>query len=113
MLRGNLALGLFWFAWISRPDIHWAWSIAARVSFGFGVVLITIGSTNYLVDSYTTFAAFEKLGVQWALKIPAGLVLVLYCHGRWVRSTFKPSQPSDAIKSRLGHSPTNTTWFLG
>ncbi|KAJ6094119.1 MFS general substrate transporter [Penicillium canescens] len=53
----SLAVGLFWFAWTSRPDIHWAWSIAAGVPFGFGVALITIGSTNYLVDSYTAFAA--------------------------------------------------------
>jgi hypothetical protein len=96
----SLAGGLFSFAWTSSPDIHWVWSIAAGVPFGFGVVLITIGSTNYLVDSYTTFAAsaltvcicaravcgalapllvrwaFSELGIQWALLIPAGLTLL-------------------------------------
>lgn len=139
----SLAVGLFWFAWTSSPDIHWAWSIAAGVPFGFGVVLITIGSTNYLVDSYTAFAAsaltvcicaravcgalapllvrsaFNKVGVQWALMIPAGLVLLcapfpfaLYCYGGWIRSRFKSGKLSDAINPRLGHFSTETTRLL-
>ncbi|CAI7625222.1 unnamed protein product [Penicillium glandicola] len=96
----SLVVGLFWFTLTSTPDIHWAWSISSGVPFEFGVVLITIGSTNYLVDPYTVFAAsalticicaraacgalapllvrraFEKFDVQWALTIPASLALV-------------------------------------
>ncbi|KAM0795807.1 hypothetical protein BDR22DRAFT_812987, partial [Usnea florida] len=71
----------------------------AGVPFGFSVVLVTISSTNYLVDSYTGFAAlalticiyaraicgayfhlfvrytFAHLGIYWGLSIPAFLVL--------------------------------------
>lgn len=96
----SIVVGLFWFAWTNGPDMHALVSIAAGIPFGFGVVLVTIGSTNYLVDSYTVFAAsaltvcicgravlgatfplfargiYEKLGVHWGSTIPACLALV-------------------------------------
>ncbi|RAL09576.1 MFS general substrate transporter [Aspergillus homomorphus CBS 101889] len=96
----SLTIGLFWLAGTSSPHFHWLWSITAGIPFGFGVVLITIGSTSYLVDAYTVFAAsaltvcicaraacgafspllirqaFSILSVRWALSIPATLALV-------------------------------------
>ena len=97
----SIVFGLFWFAWTTSPDIHWMINTVAGVPFGFGVVLVTISSTNYLVDSYTVFAAsalticicaratcgalfplfvryvFAQLGVYWGLSIPA--FLALFC----------------------------------
>jgi len=94
-----IVIGLFWFAWTVNPKVHWIINIAAGIPFGFGMILVTIGSTNYLVDSYTVFAAsalticivaraicgaifplfvrglFVNLGVYWALSIPAFLTL--------------------------------------
>ena len=96
----SIVVGLFWFAWTNGPDMHALVSIAAGIPFGFGVVLVTIGSTNYLVDSYTVFAAsaltvcicgrailgatfplfakgiYERLGVHWGSSIPAFLALI-------------------------------------
>ena len=96
----SIVLGLFWFAWTTSPDIHWAINTAAGIPFGFGIVLVTISSTNYLVDSYTVFAAsaltvcicaratcgavfplfvrglFASLGVKHALSLPALLALL-------------------------------------
>ena len=96
----SIVVGLFWFAWTTSPDIHWMINTAAGVPFGFGIVLVTISSTNYLVDSYTVFAAsaltvcicaratcgaafplfvrglFANLGVYWGLSIPAFLALL-------------------------------------
>ena len=95
----SIAIGLFWFACTNGADMHWMISVAAGAPFGFGVVLITIGSTNYIVDSYTVFAAsaltvcicarailgatfplfargiYVKLGVHWGSSIPAFLAL--------------------------------------
>ncbi len=75
-------------------------SIAAGAPFGFALVVIFQGINNYLVDSYTIFAAsvlagtavlrsamaaafplftdkmFERLGIHWGSSIPAFLALI-------------------------------------
>ncbi|KAH6997429.1 major facilitator superfamily domain-containing protein [Ilyonectria destructans] len=94
-----LPIGLFWFAWTNSPTIHWAVSIAAGIPFGFGMVLVFLSIMNYLIDSYTIFAAsvlaansvlrslfgaafplftaqmYDRLGIHWASTIPAFLAL--------------------------------------
>ncbi|KAK1140452.1 hypothetical protein N8T08_010398 [Aspergillus melleus] len=94
-----LPIGLFWFAWTNSPSIHWMASVAAGVPFGFGEVLVFLSVFNYLIDSYTIFAAsvlaansslrslfgmafplfttymYENLGIHWASSIPAFLAL--------------------------------------
>ncbi|KAI1411114.1 MFS general substrate transporter [Hypoxylon sp. FL1857] len=94
-----LPIGLFWFAWTNYPSIHWIASIAAGVPFGFGMVLVFLSIMNYLIDSYTIFAAsvlaansvlrslfgaafplfttymYRDLGIHWASSIPAFLAL--------------------------------------
>ncbi|XXH01730.1 hypothetical protein Hte_008091 [Hypoxylon texense] len=94
-----LPIGLFWFAWTNYPSIHWIVSIMAGVPFGFGMVLVFLSIMNYLIDSYTIFAAsvlaansvlrslfgaafplfttymYNNLGIHWASTIPAFLAL--------------------------------------
>lgn len=98
---GALALpvGLFWFAWTNGPDIHWISPIAAGVPFGFGMPFVFLLVSNYLVDTYTIYAAsvlaantllrstfgavfplftgymFERLGIHWGASVPAFLAL--------------------------------------
>ncbi|KZZ90266.1 Major facilitator superfamily domain, general substrate transporter [Moelleriella libera RCEF 2490] len=100
-LVGSIALpiGLFWFAWTNSASIHWIVSILAGVPFGFGMVLVFLSVFNYLIDSYTIFAAsvlaansvlrslfgaafplftqdmYDGLGIHWASSIPAFLAL--------------------------------------
>jgi hypothetical protein len=77
MLGGALIpVGLFWFAWTNGPEIHWIVPIIAGGPFGFGMVLVFLGMSihngqcedllltlrfpgimNYLIDSYTIYAA--------------------------------------------------------
>ncbi|KAJ6125718.1 hypothetical protein N7523_003338 [Penicillium sp. IBT 18751x] len=92
-----LPIGLFWFAWTNAPSVHWMASIAAGAPFGFGMVLIFLSVFNYLIDSYTIYAAsvlaansalrslfgmafplfttymYRNLGIHWASSIPAFL----------------------------------------
>ncbi|KAJ5081798.1 Major facilitator superfamily domain general substrate transporter [Penicillium alfredii] len=94
-----LPLGLFWFAWTNSPSIHWMVSVAAGAPFGFGMVLVFLSVFNYLIDSYTIFAAsvlaansalrslfgmafplfttymYRNLGIHWASSIPAFLAV--------------------------------------
>ncbi|KAH7095935.1 major facilitator superfamily domain-containing protein [Paraphoma chrysanthemicola] len=98
---GGIALpvGLFWFAWTNSPSIHWSVSVIAAIPFGFGMVLIFLSIMNYLIDSYTIFAAsvlagngiirsvfgaafplftsqmYARLGIHWASSIPAFLAV--------------------------------------
>lgn len=90
----SVPIGLFWFAWTNFPSIHWIASVAAMVPFGLGLVLIYMGIVNYLIDSYTIYAAsalaamsilrytfggmfplftnymYRGLGIHWASCIP-------------------------------------------
>ncbi|EFQ34146.1 major facilitator superfamily transporter [Colletotrichum graminicola] len=92
-------IGLFWFAWTTNPSIHWMASVAAGVPFGFSMILLFMGISNYLIDAYTIFAAsvlaancvirslfgaafplftnymYKNLGTNWASSIPAFLAL--------------------------------------
>lgn len=94
-----LPIGLFWFAWTNSPDLPWAASVCAAIPFGFGMVLIFLSIMNYLIDSYTIFAAsvlagngiirsvfgaafplftkqmYDSLGIHWASSVPAFLAV--------------------------------------
>lgn len=92
-MMGSIALpiSLFWFGWTARHDIHWIVPLLAGMPFGWGLILLFVGITNYLLDTYLalnaasamaangllryTFAGvfplftvqmYEKLGVDWS-----------------------------------------------
>lgn len=95
-----LPIGMFAFAWTNYPSIHWAVSIVLSAPFGFGCVLVILPIINYLIDSYTIYAAsvlaaaaifrsvvgavfplfttqmYDALGIHWATSVPAFLTLV-------------------------------------
>jgi MFS family permease len=95
-----LPVGMFAFAWTNYPSIHWSVSIILSAPFGFGCVLVILPVINYLIDSYTIYAAsvlaaaaifrsivgavfplfttqmYDNLGIHWASSIPAFLTLV-------------------------------------
>lgn len=95
-----LPIGMFAFAWTNYPSIHWSVSIILSAPFGFGCVLVILPMINYLIDSYTIYAAsvlaaaaifrsivgavfplfttqmYDSLGVHWATSVPAFMTLV-------------------------------------
>ncbi|KAJ5178068.1 Major facilitator superfamily domain general substrate transporter [Penicillium coprophilum] len=95
-----LPIGMFAFAWTSYPSIHWSISIILSTPFGLGCVLVILPIMNYLIDSYTIYAAsvlaaaaifrsvvgaafplfttqmYHNLGIHWASSIPAFMTLV-------------------------------------
>jgi hypothetical protein len=101
-MLGSIALpiGMFCFAWTNYPSIHWAVSIVLSAPFGFGCILVVLPVVNYLIDSYTIFAAsvlaasailrsvlaaafplftnqmYTNLGIRWASSVPAFLTVL-------------------------------------
>ncbi|CEL06509.1 hypothetical protein ASPCAL09685 [Aspergillus calidoustus] len=95
-----LPIGMFAFAWTNAPSIHWSVSIILSSPFGFGCVLVILPIMNYLIDSYTIYAAsvlaaaaifrsivgavfplftaqmYHNLGIHWASSVPAFLTLL-------------------------------------
>ncbi|KAL8669475.1 MAG: hypothetical protein Q9168_005937 [Polycauliona sp. 1 TL-2023] len=95
-----IPIALFWFAWTNYSNLPPYASIAAGIPFGFGMVIVYLSITNYLVNSYTIFSAsalaangilrslfgfafplfaapmYHRLGIHWASCIPAVLALV-------------------------------------
>ncbi|POS70299.1 hypothetical protein DHEL01_v211309 [Diaporthe helianthi] len=94
-----LPIGLFWFSWTNGPEIHWIVSILATIPFGAGMILIFFSLTQYLIDTYTIYAAsviagsgilrslfgaafplftanmYQGLGIHWASSLPGFLSL--------------------------------------
>ncbi|KIV93035.1 hypothetical protein PV10_04280 [Exophiala mesophila] len=92
-------LGMFLFAWTNYPSIHWIVCLIGIAVFCHGSVLVFLSGMNYLLDSYTIFAAsvlaanallravlaaafplftrqmYHNLGIHWASSIPAFLAL--------------------------------------
>ncbi|PLB37658.1 MFS transporter [Aspergillus candidus] len=94
-----IPIGLFTFSWTNHPSIHFIVSCIGSALFGFGLVNIFISMSNYLVDTYSVFAAsslaassvlrsilgavfplftpamYQALGIHWASSIPSFLSL--------------------------------------
>ncbi|RMZ88040.1 hypothetical protein DV736_g4740, partial [Chaetothyriales sp. CBS 134916] len=94
-----IPIGIFWFAWTNYTSIPWIVCIIGSAIFGFGIVLMFLPVMNYLIDSYTIYAAsvlaansilrslfgaifplfttymYNNLGIHWASSIPGFLAL--------------------------------------
>lgn len=96
-----LPIGLFWFAWTNSPTTFWLISVSAGTFIGFGMVLLYMSLTNYIVDAYLGYAAsalaattvvrssaaaafplftstmYNELGIHWASSVP-GFMSVIF-----------------------------------
>lgn len=57
-----LAVGEIWFAWTCTTSVHWIVPILAGIPFGAGNAGVFIYSNNYLVHSYSVYAASALAG---------------------------------------------------
>ncbi|KAI1326081.1 major facilitator superfamily transporter [Xylariaceae sp. FL0255] len=93
-------IGLFIFAWTNGLNVPYIVPIIASGIFGAGLVSVFLSTTNYLVDSYTVYAAsvlaassilrslfgaafplftdplYKAAGIHWGSSVPAFLALV-------------------------------------
>jgi len=106
-----LPIGLFWFAWTNSPELPFMICVSAGTLFGFGMVLLYMSLTNYIVDAYQGYAAsalaastvlrsvagaafplftaglYKNLGIHWASSLPGFLALAfipsLFAFYKW------------------------------
>ncbi|KAF9695676.1 hypothetical protein EKO04_006683 [Ascochyta lentis] len=75
-----LPIGLFWFAWTNAPELPFMICVSAGTLFGFGMVLLYMSLTNYIVDAYLGYAA-SALAASTVLRSVAGAVFPLFTGG--------------------------------
>ncbi|KIX00893.1 uncharacterized protein Z518_09958 [Rhinocladiella mackenziei CBS 650.93] len=73
-----LPLGLFWFAWSSRKDVHWISSILATIPFGIGNLLVFCSCVLYLIDTYGPLAGASAAAANGLLRYVIGAVFPLF-----------------------------------
>ena len=50
-------IGLFWYGWTVQAKVHWMSPIMATAVYGFGMLLIFMPASTYLIDVFTMHAA--------------------------------------------------------
>jgi hypothetical protein len=95
----SLPIGMFWFAWTNYPSIHWIVCIIASAPFGFVMVLVFLSAVNYLIDSYTIYAA-SVLAANSVLRSLFGAAFPL------IRTKSTPGWAS------TGHQVFQPSWLL-
>ncbi|ERS97529.1 hypothetical protein HMPREF1624_05698 [Sporothrix schenckii ATCC 58251] len=74
-----LPIGLFWYAWSSRPGGgNWAVVAASGIPFGIGAFVLFLSSIMYLVESYGPSASASALAANGSIRYMLGAVFPLF-----------------------------------
>lgn len=73
-----LPVGLFWFGWSARSDMHWIVPIIGTIPFGAGNLLVFCSTVNYLVDTYGGIYGASAAAANGMLRYVAGAVFPLF-----------------------------------
>ncbi|KAK1058821.1 hypothetical protein LTR74_013136 [Friedmanniomyces endolithicus] len=93
----GIPIGLFWFAWSARADVHWISPVLAGIPFAWGNLCVFMSAAMYLIDVYGslngasamaanglaryglgadkqpfplfTFQMYQRLGIGWATSL--------------------------------------------
>lgn len=79
MFAWLMPAGFFVFAWTSRPSVHWIVPCIGLSMIGAGNFVIFQGCLNYLVDTFTKFAA-SAIAVNTLTRSIFGAVFPLFSH---------------------------------
>jgi multidrug resistance protein len=73
-----LPLGLFWFGWSARRDVHWIVPVLATIPFGMGNWLVFASIIMYLVDTYESLYGASAAAANGLLRYTTGAVFPLF-----------------------------------
>ena len=74
----GIPLGLFWFAWTARKDVHWIVPIIGAVPFAWGNLGVFTAAALYLVDVYGTLNGASSLAANGLARYILGGVFPLF-----------------------------------
>ncbi|OCK78081.1 MFS general substrate transporter [Lepidopterella palustris CBS 459.81] len=70
----GLSTGFFWYAWWSYSSVTWILPTLGLAAVGFGIFTVVSAVTNYLMDSYSKYAASAIAAVAFGENIFAALL---------------------------------------
>ncbi|OQV08629.1 hypothetical protein CLAIMM_12870 [Cladophialophora immunda] len=73
-----LPVGLFWFAWTAKKEIHWISPIIATIPFGIGNLLVFCSCVLYLIDTYGPLTGASAAAANGFLRYVIGAVFPLF-----------------------------------
>ncbi|KAL1957864.1 hypothetical protein VTO42DRAFT_5429 [Malbranchea cinnamomea] len=71
-----LPVGLFWYGWSAKANVHWMMPIVGTVWVGAGMMCVMMGVSAYLVDAFTLHSA-SAMAANTVLRSIFGAVLPL------------------------------------
>ena len=74
----GLPIGLFWFAWTARADVHWISPILASIPFAWGNLSIFTAAALYLVDVYGPLNGASALAANGLMRYISGAAFPLF-----------------------------------
>ena len=74
----GMPIGLFWFAWTAKKDIHWISPVLATVPFAWGNLCIFTATASYLVDVYGPLNGASALAANGLARYVSGAVFPLF-----------------------------------
>jgi hypothetical protein len=74
----SVAIGLFWFAWTARHDVHWISPVLAAIPFAWGNLCIFISAGIYLVDTYQALNSASAIAANGLLRYVFGFAFPLF-----------------------------------
>ena len=73
----GLPVGLFWFAWTTRKEVHWIIPVLATVPFAWGNLCVFTSAALYLVDVYGPLNGASALAANGLVRYIAGAAFPL------------------------------------
>ncbi|OAL34858.1 hypothetical protein AYO20_05818 [Fonsecaea nubica] len=73
-----LPIGLFWFAWTAKREIHWISPVIATIPFGIGNLLVFCSCVLYLIDTYGPLTGASAAAANGFLRYVIGAVFPLF-----------------------------------
>lgn len=91
----GLPIGLFWFAWTARRDVHWISPILATIPFGWGNLSVFTATALYLVDVYGPLNGASALAANGLVRYISGAAFPLF-----------------TVQSESNHSPVHCSLLI-
>ena len=74
----GVPIGLFWFAWTARAEVHWISPILATIPFAWGNLSVFMASVLYLVDLYGPLNGASALAANGLVRYISGATFPLF-----------------------------------